>query len=240
MTDRLTDTKDIINIPLLDGTNYGHWHMRMKIHLRSRDLIDVCEKSPPSDISTTATTKWSKASYEAINLITTRLTERVFQEVVNTTTIEKANLLWAKIEDQYASKRAVNRGRVWMDWQLSFYDGNLQNYIDTCRKLMMELSAVSITVPAELLSYSLLRKLGGDQSLHQFVENLTLNEDIIEKPKQILTRLQDLAHLHVGEKKSQTVSPTALLSNVKEPHKIVYYCTKGKHNIRCTTHRKED
>ncbi|MBW0502749.1 hypothetical protein O181_042464 [Austropuccinia psidii MF-1] len=240
MANRLIDTKDINNIPLLDGTNFGHWHMRMKIHLRSRDLIDVCKKYPPVDVSATATTKWSKASYEAINLITTRLLERVFQELVNTITFEKANLLWAKIEDQYASKRAVNRGYVWMDWQRCFYNGKLQNYIDTCRKLMMELDAVSIIVPAQLLSYSLLWKLGGDESLHQFVKNITLNKDIIEKPKQILTCLQDLANLSNGEKKGQTVSPTALLSNIEEPHKIVYYCIKGKHNIKCTMHRKED
>ncbi|MBW0573862.1 hypothetical protein O181_113577, partial [Austropuccinia psidii MF-1] len=178
----------------------------MKIHLRSKDLIDVCEKPPPDDASTHAVNKWSKASYEAINSITTRLTERVFQEVVNVITIEKANLLWAKIEDQYAPKRAVNRGQVWMDWQRSFYDG----------------------------------KLGGDTKLHQFVGNLTLNEDIIEKPEKTLTRLQDLAHLYNTDAIPQTTSPTALLSSVEEPHKIVYYCAKGKHNMKCVTHKKED
>ncbi|MBW0465264.1 hypothetical protein O181_004979 [Austropuccinia psidii MF-1] len=99
----------------------------MKIHLRSKDHIDVCKKSPPEDASTCAGNKWSKASYEAINLITTRLTERVFQEVVNITTIEKANLLWAKIEVEYASKRVVNRGQLWINWQRSFYGGNMQN-----------------------------------------------------------------------------------------------------------------
>ncbi|MBW0478454.1 hypothetical protein O181_018169 [Austropuccinia psidii MF-1] len=102
-------------------------------------------------------------------------------------TIKKANLLWAKIEDQYASKRAVNRGQVWMDWKRSFYNGNLQNYIDSCRKPMMELEAVSIVVPPDLLSYSLLGKLGGDTNLHQFIKDLTLNEDIIKKPEKILT-----------------------------------------------------
>ncbi|MBW0491924.1 hypothetical protein O181_031639 [Austropuccinia psidii MF-1] len=212
----------------------------MKIHLRSKDLIDICEKSPPEDVSTHAVNKWSKASYEVINLITTWLTEKVFREVVNATTVEKANLLWANIEDQYASKRAVNRGRVWMDWQRSFYDRNLQNYIDTCRKLMMELDAVSIIVPVELLSYSLLGRLGADTNLHQFVENLPSNKDIMEKPKKILTWLQDLAHLNNTEKMPQNHSSTSLLSNTEEPHKIVYYCAKGKHNIKCTTHKKED
>ncbi|MBW0470528.1 hypothetical protein O181_010243 [Austropuccinia psidii MF-1] len=126
-----------------------------------------------------------------------------------------------------------------MYWQRTFYYGNLQNYINTCRKLMMELDAVSITVLAELLLYSLLGKLGGDTNLHQFVENLTLNEDIIKKPQKILTCLQDLAHLNIAEKKSQITSPTALVSNIEEPHKIVYYFVKGKHNIKCTTHKRE-
>ncbi|MBW0562367.1 hypothetical protein O181_102082 [Austropuccinia psidii MF-1] len=99
----------------------------------------------------------------------------------------------------------------------------------------MELDAVSIVVPEEWLSYSLLGKLGGDT-----VKNLTLNKDIIEKPNKIPTQLQDLAHLNHIDKRPQTTSPTALFSNVEEPHKTFYYCSKGKHNIKCTTHKIED
>ncbi|MBW0469384.1 hypothetical protein O181_009099 [Austropuccinia psidii MF-1] len=104
----------------------------------------------------------------------------------------------------------------------------------------MELKAVSIVVPPELLSYSLLGKLGGDTNLHQFFENLTLNRDIIEKPEKILTRLQDLAHLNTLDCKQQSAALTALVSSGVEPHKIIYYCAKGKHNKKCLTHRKED
>ncbi|MBW0585818.1 hypothetical protein O181_125533 [Austropuccinia psidii MF-1] len=104
----------------------------------------------------------------------------------------------------------------------------------------MELKVVMIVVPPELLSYSLLGKLGGDTNLHQFVENLTLNEDIIEKPEKILTRLQDLANLNAVYCKKQSTTPTALISSGGEPHKIIYYCAKGKHNDKCSTHKKED
>ncbi|MBW0580016.1 hypothetical protein O181_119731, partial [Austropuccinia psidii MF-1] len=79
---------------------------------------------------------------------------------------------------------------------------------------------------------SLLGKLGGDTNLHQFVKNLTLNEDIIEKPEKVLTRLQDLAHLNNLYCK-QSAAPTALVSSGVEPHKIIYYCTKGKHKEKC-------
>ncbi|MBW0505588.1 hypothetical protein O181_045303 [Austropuccinia psidii MF-1] len=234
------DVKDISTIPILDGTNYGHWQMRMKIHLRSRDLLEVCNKPCPSDASTGTASKWTKASFEAINIITTRITERVFREVINSETIENSHLLWSKISEQYASKRAVNRGRVWMDWQLCFFDGNLQNYIDHCRKLMMELDAVSIVVPNELLSYSLLGKLGGNPHLSQFVETLIFNEDIIEKPLAILSRLQDFASHSNLSNYTKGTSSSALVTTHDEPHKVVFYCSQGKHNLRCTTHKKEE
>ncbi|MBW0582025.1 hypothetical protein O181_121740 [Austropuccinia psidii MF-1] len=191
MNQKLGDPRDIAIIPILDGTNYGHWSLRMKIQLRSKDLLDVCEKTVPHNTKTTITNKWCKASYKAVNLITSRMSELVFQEVVNPETIKKAYLLWTKITDRYASKRAVNRGRVWMDWQRVVYDGNLQNYIHNCCKMAIELEEVNIIIPKDLLSFSLLGKLADDPDLHQFIENLTLNEDLIEKPEEILIRLQD-------------------------------------------------
>ncbi|MBW0467258.1 hypothetical protein O181_006973 [Austropuccinia psidii MF-1] len=151
MNEKSLDIKDISTIIILDGTNYGNWQMRMKTHLRSRDLLEVFKKSIAPDASTSAVNKWTKASFEAINLITTRINERVFREAMSSETIEDCRELWSKIADQYASKQLVNQGRVWMDWQQCFFNGNLQNYIDTCEKLMMELDAVSIVVPNELI-----------------------------------------------------------------------------------------
>ncbi|MBW0481615.1 hypothetical protein O181_021330 [Austropuccinia psidii MF-1] len=240
MNDKPLDVKDISTIPILDGTNYGHWQMRMKIHLRSRDLLEVCEKLVPSDASTSAVNKWTRASFEAINLITTRITERVFREVINSETIENSRKLWSKIAEQYSSKRAVNRGRVWMNWQQCFYDGNLQSYINTCRKRMMELDAVSIIVPNELLSYSPLGKLGGNHHLSQFVESLIFNEDIIEKPQSILSRLQDFASHNQHASYGKETMSNALTTYLDELHKIIYYCSNGKHNNKCTTHRKAE
>ncbi|MBW0533522.1 hypothetical protein O181_073237 [Austropuccinia psidii MF-1] len=240
MNEKLADPRDIAIIPILDGTNYGHWSLRMKIQLRSKDLLDVCEKTVPHDANTTVTNKWCKASYEAVNLITSRMSELVFQEVVNPETIEKAHLLWTKITERYASKRAVNRGRVWMDWQRVVYDGNLQNYIHNCRKMTMELEAVNIIIPKDLLSFSLLGKLADDPDLHQFVENLTLNEDLIEKPEEILIRLQDYVSLPKNSKQIQNQSAMALVSTAEEPYKIIYCCKNGRHNNKCNTHKKEE
>ncbi|MBW0523085.1 hypothetical protein O181_062800 [Austropuccinia psidii MF-1] len=88
----------------------------------------------------------------------------------------------------------------------------------------MELAAVRIVVPNELLSYSLLGKLGGSSNLSQFVENLIFNEDIIEKPLLILLRLQDFSnHNHHNPDRTESTT-TALTTLSDKPHKIVFYC----------------
>ncbi|MBW0583199.1 hypothetical protein O181_122914 [Austropuccinia psidii MF-1] len=239
-TDTAYNNKDVSTLPFLDCSNFGHWSLKMKIHLRSRELLDVCEKRMPEDASTSQANKWAKASYEAIDIITTRVVEKVFHEVVNEETFADSYLLWNKIIEQYASKCAVNRGRIWMEWQRFFFDGDLQNYIDDCRKMTMELESVNIKVPNDLLSFSLLGKLGGDCELHQFVDSLTLNEELIERPDIILTRLQDYASLYKDRNLPSTKNSTALFTNISEPHKIVYFCKLGKHNEKCTSHRKEE
>ncbi|MBW0482253.1 hypothetical protein O181_021968 [Austropuccinia psidii MF-1] len=130
-----------------------------------------------------------------------------------------------------------------MDWQLCFFDGNLQNYIDHCRKLMMELDAISIVVPNESLSYSLLGKLRGNPHLVQSVETLIFNKDIIKKPLAILYQLQDFAsHSNLSNytNNKKETSSSSLVTTYDEPHKIVFYCSQGKYNKRCTTHKKEE
>ncbi|MBW0476338.1 hypothetical protein O181_016053 [Austropuccinia psidii MF-1] len=193
--DAANNNKDVSTLPCLDGSNFGHWSLKMKIHLRSRDLLDVCKKRMPEGASTSQANKWAKASYEAIDIITTRVVKKVFCEVVNEENFADSYLLWNKIIEQYASKRAVNRGRIWMEWQRFFFDGDLQNYIDDWQKMTLELESVNIKVPNGLLSFSLLGKLGGDCDLSQFVYSLTLNEELIERPDIILVSTKTETHL---------------------------------------------
>ncbi|MBW0558348.1 hypothetical protein O181_098063 [Austropuccinia psidii MF-1] len=128
-----------------------------------------------------------------------------------------------------------------MEWKHFLFDGNLQNYIDDCRRMAMELESVDKKVPNDLLSFSLLGKIGGDCELHHFADGLTLNEELIEKPDLILTRLQDYSSIHKERILSTEGNTCALVTTTNnEPHKIVYYCRNGKHNKKCTNHKKED
>ncbi|MBW0479361.1 hypothetical protein O181_019076 [Austropuccinia psidii MF-1] len=239
MTDKNTD-KETFSIPILDSSNYSEWNLRMMFHLRSRDLLDVCETPLAAGATAPALNKWTKASHEAINIIASRLSHVVFLEVINNETKDNAHLLWTKINDQYASKRAINQGRVWMDWIWSNYHGDLQEYINSCRKMKLELDAVNIKIEAELLSFSILGKLVKDPKLQHYIEILTLNNEIIEKPDLILTKLQDFVNNSKIQSTRQGPEPSALSTSVhNQNYKITYYCTNGQHNPNCTSHTKE-
>ncbi|MBW0545107.1 hypothetical protein O181_084822 [Austropuccinia psidii MF-1] len=156
MNDKTLDIKNISTIPVLDGTNYVHWKMRMKIHLRSRDLLDVCENSQANDTSTSSFNKWKMASFEAINLIIIRITKRVFRKVVNSETIENSHSLWTKIPEKYNGKTDAN--------------------------------------------------------------TVTTNN---------------------GSNTKKEHDSSAFITSFEEPHKIIFFCSHGKHNKRCTTYKKE-
>ncbi|MBW0512383.1 hypothetical protein O181_052098 [Austropuccinia psidii MF-1] len=130
-----------------------------------------------------------------------------------------------------------------MNWQKANYSGNLHQYVEETRKFLLELKSVSVKVPSEILSYIILGKLAGDPKHTQIVELLTLNKDIIEKPDQILSRLQEYAnHCQTKDARPNSSAPASALvsSTSNEPYRIIYFCLHGKHNPKCLTHRKEE
>ncbi|MBW0478834.1 hypothetical protein O181_018549, partial [Austropuccinia psidii MF-1] len=114
-------------------------------------------------------------------------------------------------------------------------------YIDNTRTFLHELESVSIKVPSEILSYIILGKLAGNTTLSQVVELLTLNDDLIGKPNQVLSCLQEYVHLQTSKPANNHSIASALVSSTQNhPYKIMYYCANGKHNPKCTTHKKEE
>ncbi|MBW0499167.1 hypothetical protein O181_038882 [Austropuccinia psidii MF-1] len=110
-----------------------------------------------------------------------------------------------------------------MQWLKSTYNGNLQEYIDNSRILMMSLETVNIHVPAELHTFTILGKLSGDPRIHQFIEVLSLNEDLVKKPELVLSKLQDFHNNSKIQEKSPTLPvATALVSESAGPYKITY------------------
>ncbi|MBW0467456.1 hypothetical protein O181_007171 [Austropuccinia psidii MF-1] len=104
----------------------------------------------------------------------------------------------------------------------------------------MELESVDIKVPNEILSFSLLGKLGGESQLHQFITVLTLNEELTKKPNLILNRLQDFTNLLLTKNLDSDKNHSTLFSATNDQFKKLYYFLNGRHNQQCTTHQKEE
>ncbi|MBW0567735.1 hypothetical protein O181_107450 [Austropuccinia psidii MF-1] len=209
MTD-LNNRKEENYIPLPERTNYSEWYHCMYFLLSSKELLDVCKTSIGQDATPVSRHRWNKLSFEAINLITYRINQQVFLEVVRPETSDKADLLWTSIKKHYASKRNMNKGRVWMNWQKLNYTGHLQLYIDNTQKFLLDLRSISIELPLEVLLYIIIAKLGKDPSLTQVVEMITLKNNLLKKPDQALWRLKEYASVQT-EKVIPKESPLPLL-----------------------------
>ncbi|MBW0528939.1 hypothetical protein O181_068654 [Austropuccinia psidii MF-1] len=106
--------------------------------------------------------------------------------------------------------------------------------------MKLELDAINIKIEAKLLSFSILGKLVKDPKLQNYIEILTLNDEIIEKPDLILTKLQDFLNNSRIQPTKKEPEPSALSTSVQnQNNKITYYCTNGQHNPNCTSQTKE-
>ncbi|MBW0526244.1 hypothetical protein O181_065959 [Austropuccinia psidii MF-1] len=165
MTNSNTE-KDVLTIPVLDGTSYRKWGLGIPIFLRSKELLHFCEKEPEPGIST-ATNLWNKASYNGVNLISARVSHEVFNKVIK---LNKRNYypLGTKLKKKQHSTISNSKP-----------------------KIILELESVGILLAPELLSFTTLGKLMGDPKVHQYVELLTLNEDLVGNPDEVLSKLED-------------------------------------------------
>ncbi|MBW0482456.1 hypothetical protein O181_022171 [Austropuccinia psidii MF-1] len=103
---------------------------------------------------------------------------------------------------------------------------------------MLDLESVNIIVTYELLSFTIVGQLSGNPKLHQYIEVLTLSDNLVKKPNLILSKLQDFYN---NSRLKESISTTTFthLSESSGPYKIMYYCANGKHNLNCTNHSKE-
>ncbi|MBW0545798.1 hypothetical protein O181_085513 [Austropuccinia psidii MF-1] len=128
-----------------------------------------------------------------------------------------------------------------MKWVSLTFKGDLQEYIDNSKREMLELEAVNIIVQPEILTFTLLGKLSRNAKIQQFAKVLTLNEELIEQPNLVLSKLQDYCDNSRSQIKIPNAhSPSALVSESVHPYRIIHYCANGKHNPNCIPHSKEE
>jgi hypothetical protein len=169
------DTPATNGVPVLDGLNYTDWHSRMFIYLCRKKLWKCCTVPIAEDASEEEKLAYEEAGDKAISIITSCINHRCYNEVVNSLTDSNPILLWKKIASQYASHSVINRGRVFMGWSAEVYKGNLKDYIDRTRAHLLDIDAVGITLPLDIISYLVLGKLMNNDKLDKIVDNCAMS-----------------------------------------------------------------
>ncbi|MBW0481571.1 hypothetical protein O181_021286 [Austropuccinia psidii MF-1] len=154
--------------------------------------------------------------------------------------MEDAHLLWEKINEQYASKTAINCGHVIMNWVSIVYKGNLDKFIKKCQKSLVNIASVSIKISPDVLSYIILWKLCDNRSMSHLADNLAMSTEATENPSNNLNQLQNYARNLESKQKThkEEQQSTALIStSSNNPSCLVYYCANGILNPLNTTHK---
>ncbi|MBW0512781.1 hypothetical protein O181_052496 [Austropuccinia psidii MF-1] len=218
----------------------------MNIELRARRLYSVCTNQTPSDSTPESLEKWNLANDEAVSLISNNIDHNVFISVVDSHTVCSAHSLWSKIHSKFAPQTFINKGRIWLRWECLKFNGNIEDYIEKCQTLLLDISSIGIVIPNEILAYSILGKITRDCNTYDhIIDNLVMSGESVARPEIVMNKLLDLINhqktkeMNSSNKESDSSKMSALLSNATAyPYKILYVCQNGKHNPKNTTHKE--
>ncbi|MBW0523148.1 hypothetical protein O181_062863 [Austropuccinia psidii MF-1] len=238
--------RDTNNIPILDGSNYTLWHIKMNIEPCARRLYTVCTSQVPENATPEALEKWNLANNKAVSLISNKLHHNVFISIVESRTVCSANSFWTKIHSKFAPQTFVNKGRVWLRWECLKFNGNIKEYIENCQTLLLDISSIGIVIPNKFLAYSILGKISRDCNTYDhIIDNLVMSGEAVARPEIVMDKLLELINhqkmkdMGSSAKETDTSKMSALLSNAASyPYKIMYVCQNGKHNPKNTTHKE--
>ena len=87
------------------------------------------------------------------------------------------------------------------------YGGNLKEFISDMHQMLTKIALVKLSVPNNILSFSILSKLSED--LWNVVDNIIMNKVLIKSPNATLTKLQELVHLEESWKRKPSKFPLA-------------------------------
>ncbi|MBW0477528.1 hypothetical protein O181_017243 [Austropuccinia psidii MF-1] len=235
MTEKGKETNHIL---ILDGKNFPLWSILIDVELSARGLRNIVSSdlSPSSD--TLTINNWNQSNIKAVQLILSKLHHEVIISVVDGLTFKNEKALWTKINKNFASQTVTNRGRTWVQWECLRFNGNIEEDVRECSKILFNIPGIGISLPPDIMAYFILGKISRDSNSYDHVIDsmvLTMNSDI--NPQIVLDKLSKLIQ-HKNTKdifqkgiKGETNQNSALLTNSSNfPYKITYMCCNGKHN----------
>ncbi|MBW0587114.1 hypothetical protein O181_126829 [Austropuccinia psidii MF-1] len=161
--------------------------------------------------------------------------------------IKDAKALWTKIIKSFAFQTVKNSGRTWVKLECLRFNGNIEKYVKDCSNTQFEISGIGISLPPDIMAYSILGKFSRDKNAYDYVIDsmvLTITSEI--NAQIVLDQLSELIEYKKTKDsfqkgaKRETSQNSSLLTNSNDfPYKITYLCCKGKHSPKNTTQKPE-
>ncbi|MBW0490979.1 hypothetical protein O181_030694 [Austropuccinia psidii MF-1] len=192
----------------------------MDVELSARGLREVCHSDTPPSSDPLTLIEWNQANIEAVQLILSHLHQEIIISIVDGLTVKSAKALWAKITIKFASQTVTNRGRTWVRWECLKFTGNIEEYIKECSNILFDIAGIGISLPADIMAYSILGKISRKSKL---LRHKNTKRDAQKTPI-----------------KEENNSSALLTASDQFPYKLTYICKNGKHNIKNTTHKAEN
>ncbi|MBW0535804.1 hypothetical protein O181_075519 [Austropuccinia psidii MF-1] len=237
--------RDFNHVPILDGRNFPLWSLLIDVELSAHGLREICssELSPTSDPAVIS--NWNQLNIEAVQLILSKLHPEIIVTVVDSNTVKNAKMLLKKIHDKFALQTLTHCGRTWVRWECLRFNGNIEEYIKECSNILFDIAGLGISMPPDIMAYSILGKISWDSNAYDHVIDsllLTMNSSI--KPQQVLDKLLELLQ-HKNTKnsfkktiKNEENQGLALLTDSSSyPYKLTYVFRDGKHNPKNIMHK---
>jgi hypothetical protein len=214
-------------IPTLNEDNFSSWRTRITALFQLGGLKDQMTEGEPAleDADNTM----------LCAIIIAKISPATHSNVVNSTNEVDAQLLWKAILKRFISSEPSNRARVYNAFaNIAFDISNIEKFITEVRSSLVKMEDVGITLPEDIITYDLIRRLPNSlDNIKQAITHSRNGEDI--KPQTLLDHLEiHLNELKVSSSGNSESIATSMFTK-EDPR-----CIPGHHNPYAKSHPKEN
>lgn len=218
------------SIPILELHNHHQWSGSIMSYFLEHNLNGIVDGSEPCPETTSPTERanWILRQKKAAGFISQKMDSRNRDLLINDTNRKDPQAIWISIKNEYSSKKARNRSRLFTAFlTLNCRDGNLRQVTSEFRQITSQLADIGVTLDDDLLAHYLLHLL---PEAHKTTKTVIVTT--AESSDTALTMAGVLSHVdELVKDNNSTPSTTSALATTKTGRYADRpRCTNGVHN----------
>jgi hypothetical protein len=186
----------IDDLPVFDCNNFRIWESRIRLLLRSRNLLSLIEK--PLDENADESTK-SKAC-QVCCILSNAITDQVFTSIITSenSNMEDPHAIWSELKQIYASNSTLEIFGARSKWQNIEYNHDLNKYLNEVEQCLAEFHFIGLEVPDPILACCIVARLSQKSAVLK--EALLVDLLTNSKTHKIIQKLRLMSRLEVATK----------------------------------------